>query len=105
MVGLLKPRGKVLELHAVGRQYDPYLTPGCVCPCGVAWDAVTVLEQLWSTKLRRTNARRQYRQMPNAVPKHVMLYCRWMFRQQFTNYSDYEMDCYVAMCDNITTVA
>ena len=43
--------GKDIELDPVGRQFEPYLTVGCVAcrgwwhPCGVTWDAVP--EQRW----------------------------------------------------------
>ena len=77
--------GKVLELHAVGRQYDPYLTPGCVCP--VVWP-------------RMVNKAATYKCL-TAVPKHVMLYCTWMFCHQLTNSSNL-LD--GQLCRNIATI-
>ena len=48
--------GKDIELDAVGCQFKPYLTAGCVawwwCPCGVTWH--TVPEQSWLLKLLQT---------------------------------------------------
>ena len=45
-VGMSDQVGKIIELDAVGRQFEPYDTAGCVCTATTAGGALVV----WGTR-------------------------------------------------------